>query len=80
MATKRLPRPRDPLALGKLIGDISTGQVIDVVDDGKDQAAVELGRRGGQKGGRARAEALTADRRKEIAKAASAARKTRRAT
>ncbi len=29
MATKRLPRPRDPLQLGKLIVDIATGQVED---------------------------------------------------
>src|ERR1035437_7244363 len=35
MAIKRLPRPRDPIALAKLIGDIATGQVVDAVDDGK---------------------------------------------
>lgn len=29
MTTKRLPRPRDPIALAKLIGDIATGQVVD---------------------------------------------------
>ena len=34
MATKRLPRPRDPIQLGKLIGDIATGQVADREDDG----------------------------------------------
>ena len=38
MATKRLPRPRDPIALAKLIGDIATEQVVDEVDDGKDAA------------------------------------------
>jgi hypothetical protein len=27
MTEKRIPRPRDPLALAKLIGDIATGQV-----------------------------------------------------
>jgi hypothetical protein len=27
MATKRIPRPRDPISLAKLIGDIATGQV-----------------------------------------------------
>jgi len=27
MATKRLPPPRDPIQLGKLIVDIATGQV-----------------------------------------------------
>jgi hypothetical protein len=29
MATKRLKRPRDPVALAKLIGDIATGQTPD---------------------------------------------------
>ena len=59
VATKRLPRPRDPIALAKLIGDIATGQVVDEVEDGKNAAAVELGRRGGLKGGRARANILS---------------------
>jgi len=36
----------------------------------KDAAAVELGRRGGLKGGKARAEKLSPERRKEIARAA----------
>jgi hypothetical protein len=40
----------------------------------KNPAAVELGRRGGLKGGKARAEKLTAKQRKEIAKKAAAAR------
>lgn len=40
----------------------------------KDPAAVELGRKGGLKGGKARAEALSADRRQEIARAAAAER------
>jgi hypothetical protein len=56
MATKRLKRPRDPVELGKLIGDILTGQVEDAApDDGKDKGASELGRLGGLKGGKARA-------------------------
>ena len=46
MATKRLPRPRDPIQLGKLIGDILTGQVVDAVEDGKDPAAAAMGRKG----------------------------------
>jgi hypothetical protein len=33
MTTKRLPRPRDPIQLGKLIGDIATGQVEDRSED-----------------------------------------------
>jgi len=40
----------------------------------KDPLAVELGRRGGLKGGPARAKALSAKRRREIAKKAIAAR------
>ena len=56
---KRLPRPRDPIQLGKLIGDILTGQVEDrapdvSTDPNKDPAAVALGRKGGLKGARAR--------------------------
>lgn len=40
----------------------------------KDPAAVALGRRGGLKGGPARAKALTADQRRAIARKAAAAR------
>lgn len=74
MATKRLPRPRDPIALAKLIGDIATGQVVDAAEDGKNAAAVELGRRGGLRGGKARAESMTPEERSAAAKKAIAAR------
>lgn len=72
MTDKRLPRPRDPVQLGKLIGDILTGQVEDrapdiAPDPDKDPAAVALGRKGGLKGGRARAESLSPEERKRIA-------------
>lgn len=43
-------------------------------DDGKDPAAVSLGRRGGLKGGPARAAKLTPEERRESAKKAAAAR------
>jgi hypothetical protein len=66
----RLKRPRDPVQLANLIGDIATGQVEDRVEDGKNPAAVELGRRGGLKGGKARAKKLTPGRRKDIARKA----------
>jgi hypothetical protein len=75
MATRRLKRPRDPIQLGKLVVDIATGQVEDRVEDGKNPAAVELGRLGGRKGGKARADSLSPKRRKEIAKNAVAARR-----
>lgn len=75
MTAKRLKRPRDPVQLGKLIGDILTGQVEDIAapdpkDEGKNPAAIELGRMGGLKGGRARADSLTHEQRKQIAQAA----------
>ena len=70
MATKCIPRPRDPIALAKLIGDIATGQVVDAVDDGKDSAAAAMGR----KGAAARLRSLTREQRAEIAKKAAAKR------
>lgn len=77
MATKRLKRPRDPIQLGKLIVDIATGQVEDKPEEsspGKNEAAVELGRRGGLKGGKARAAKLTPEKRKESARKAAKSR------
>ncbi len=75
-STTRLPRPRDPNELAKLIADIATGERDDrlMTDDGKDLAAVLLGRRGGLKGGRARAESMSAEQRSAIARRAADAR------
>ena len=75
MTAKHPKRPRDPFQLGKLIGDILTGQVEDTpttptIDPNKNQAAVELGRKGGLKGGRARADSLSPEERKRIAQEA----------
>jgi hypothetical protein len=66
MAIKRTPRPRDPVQLGKLMVDIMTGALPDAVDDGKDEAAAAMGR----KGAAARKNALSPERRVEIAKQA----------
>lgn len=74
MATKRLPRPRDPIALAKLIGDIATGQVEDAVQDERDPRAVERGRAGGVRGGKARASTLSKEERSQIAKRAAEVR------
>ena len=74
MAETRKKRPRDPIALAKLIGDIATGQTEDRVEDNRNPAAVELGRRGGKKGGKARWANLTADQRSEAASLAAQAR------
>ena len=45
MATKRLPRARDPIQLGKLIVDIATGQVEDRVARRCAASANVIGRR-----------------------------------
>lgn len=74
MAKKRIKRPRDTIARAKLIGDIATGRITDMVEDGKDDAAVEFARRGGKRGGKARARKLTPERRREIAQKAAKAR------
>jgi hypothetical protein len=70
MPEHRRKRPRDPAQLAKLIVDIATGEVEDRVEDGKDPLAVELGRRGGLKGGRARADSMPPDQRREAAQKA----------
>ena len=54
-----------------MVAKIATGEVDDSPDDdGKNKAAVELGRKGGQ----ARAKKLSKERRSEIAKKAAAMR------
>jgi hypothetical protein len=45
MATKRLPRPRDPIQLAKLIGDIATGQVVDAAEPKKAAKRAEARKR-----------------------------------
>lgn len=68
-------RPRDPNQLAKLIVGIGTGQTPDPDPNaGKDPAAVSLGRRGGLKGGKARAKKLTDEQRSQIARLAASAR------
>lgn len=75
MPDRSRKRPRDPSQLGKLIVDIATGETEDTPeDDGKNPAAVELGRKGGLKGGKARAESMTPEQRSEAAKHAARAR------
>ena len=73
---KRSSRPRDVNQLAKLIADMPTGNVPSETkaDDGKNPAAVALGRLGGAKGGAARAKALTAEQRAKIASVAAQAR------
>jgi hypothetical protein len=77
-APKRKKRPRDANQLAKAILDIATGKVADreatPEEQGKDPGAVSLGRRGGIKGGKARAESLSPQQRVEIAKRAAKTR------
>jgi hypothetical protein len=64
---KHPKRPRDPAQLAKLIVDIATGERSDAPIRA-DDAATEFARRGGQKGGKARAKKLSALQRAEIAR------------
>lgn len=73
--TNHPKRPRDPNQLAKLIVDIATGDTVDAQpNEGKDPAAVALGRRGGQKGGVARAKVLSPEQRSEQARRAAESR------
>lgn len=66
-------RPADVIANAIKVAKIATGEEPDEIektDDGKDKAAVSLGRRGGK----ARAKALSPNKRAEIAKQAAAKR------
>lgn len=75
--------PRDSNSLAARIVALSTGQEPPRVSEvgsrpeeteTKNAAAVELGRKGGLKGGKARAAKLTPEQRSEIAKIAASAR------
>jgi len=74
MPERSKKRPRDVNQLARQIVDEATGEAEPTPEPTKDPAAVELGRRGGLKGGKARAKKLSAKRRSEIAKKAAAAR------
>jgi hypothetical protein len=64
-------RPTDAIGNAIMVAKIATGEIEDITtDDGKNAAAVALGRMGGK----ARAEGMTAKRRKEIARKAAQTR------
>ncbi len=64
-------RPADVIGAAVKVMKIATGEIEeDVDDDGKNKAAVELGR----KGGKARAANMTPEQRSEIARKAAAKR------
>jgi hypothetical protein len=64
------------MAKRKAVGDINqiAAQIVEQTTREKNPAAVALGRLGGAKGGKARASALSAARRRQIAKKAAQAR------
>lgn len=71
MPKRSSKRPRDTNQLAKFIADVATGAAeLPKTDEGKDPAAVALGRKGGLKGGKARANKLSAKRRTQIARKA----------
>ena len=64
-------RPADAIGNAIMVGRIATGEIEDLTtDDGKNAAAVALGRMGGK----ARAAGMTAKKRSEIAKKAAKSR------
>ena len=65
-------RPRDPNQLAKLVVDSATGEIEDAVSESKRHPSKR--RRGGLKGGKARAQHLTSEQRQDIARLAARAR------
>jgi hypothetical protein len=76
---ERSRRPRDVNELARQLVDEATGEAPKYDSaEGKDPAAVELGRRGGLKGGKARAAKMSDQERSETARKAAQARWARR--
>jgi hypothetical protein len=68
-------RPRDVNELARQVVDEATGAKRKYdPDEGKDPAAVALGRKGGLKGGKARAAKMTPEERSEAARKAALSR------
>lgn len=68
-------RPADVIGAAVMVGRIATGEIEDRQSDStKSKAAVELGRRGGLKGGKARAAKISSAKRAEIARKAAKTR------
>jgi hypothetical protein len=71
----KIKRKRDTNELAFQITQLATGEAREKnPDEGKNPAAVALGRLGGLKGGKARAKSLSAKKRSEIAKKAAKTR------
>ncbi|MFN0093751.1 MAG: hypothetical protein ACKVVT_03105 [Dehalococcoidia bacterium] len=76
--SSRPKRPTDMNQLAAAIVQAATEGEPEQPEDTRDPAAVALGRKGGLKGGKVRAEKLTPERRREIAKRAADLRWSRR--
>jgi hypothetical protein len=75
MPDRSRKRPRDLNALAaSIVGDATNETPQPEPDDGKNPAAVALGRKGGLKGGRARAAKMTPEQLSQAAKKAAQAR------
>jgi hypothetical protein len=75
MPDRSRKRPRDVNELARRLVDEATGEAPPFdPTEGKDPAAVALGRKGGLKGGKARAEKMTPEERSAAAKKAAKAR------
>lgn len=75
-SSKKPKRPRDTnqLAHQIVLESIGEAEPQPAPDEGKDPAAVALGRKGGKKGGKARASKMTPEERSAAAKRAALAR------
>lgn len=74
---KRPRRPRDPNQLAKLIVDMATGEAPRDPEPQPETPTIRARRKGGKKGGKARARKLSARRRRAIAKKAALKRWSR---
>ncbi len=80
MGKKKKKTRRDTVEIARSVVEQATGEMLtgeplnEIKPDDSDPTTVELQRRGGLKGGKARARKLTAEQRKEIARRAANAR------
>ena len=77
MPDRSRKRPRDINQLAATVVAIASGKISDAPEpdtSGKNPAAVALGRLGGMRGGKARAQSLTPEQRSDIARKAAQAR------
>lgn len=79
MPERSRKRPRDVNELARQLVGEAVGEIPKPdSDEGKDPAAVALGRKGGLKGGKARAAKMTPEQRSEAARKAARARWSQR--